>query len=654
MTHKQRIAAGIAVVTFLAAVPAKEAPARGVSPYLPLSLSPEIERDIERVLIIANKPILARPIAAATVNDALPKACEVDAALCGRVQRYLNNYMHGTALTHATVEGGATRDTVKAIPNRYGLSSDSPWSAALAGFLQPIDYALLSVGGVAYDGDAVASGTYLSIGFEYAQLDVGYREHWLSPMTDSSMLISTQALTMPSFTLSNYTPIGGWGLRYETFLAEMSRQEGIMHESGPTAGEPDLFGLHASIEPASGFALGVSRLMQYGGGARDGSSVSDIFDAFFRPAEVDNASTPETETFGNQVASFTSRLLIPGRTPFAVYFEYAGEDTSNSESWVLGNAALSAGIHFPRLWNRFDFTYEASDWQNGWYVNEIYPEGLVNEAHIIGHWAGDDRQPGDAVGGQSHMVRIGWESAAGSLLQFRYRTLANETYSGVNYERAHDFTLGYSHPWRPYYVGAEVQFGRDVFGEDFGRLTGFVRYANSSGRIRPPDTSDSAADAGVDVFFDTGINAGRVRQDILESDMTTNTDVELAPHFGVGARRAVSDTSDIGARIELDEFDGESFLAVRAIDYRYRFANRFALTGFLGAARYDLATAAYGYYMGIGGQWRNVAKHWDLSLDLRYGHKVARDRLLPDEPVGPRPDSFFDIFGATLYLSYRL
>jgi hypothetical protein len=40
-------------------------------------------------------------------------------------------------------------------------------------------------------------------------------------------------------------------------------------------------------------------------------------------------------------------------------------------------------------------------------------------------------------------------------------------------------------------------------------------------------------------------------------------------------------------------------------------------------------------------------------MDLRYAVKVARDHLLPSDPTGPRPDSFYDITSATLYLSHR-
>lgn len=48
------------------------AAARGVSPYLPLQMSPEIERQIDQVLLYAGRPIVRRPIPAALVLDAMP------------------------------------------------------------------------------------------------------------------------------------------------------------------------------------------------------------------------------------------------------------------------------------------------------------------------------------------------------------------------------------------------------------------------------------------------------------------------------------------------------------------------------------------------------------------------------------------------------
>ena len=51
------------VFCLLAGAASPDAWARGASPYLPLNLSPEMERQIERVLILADRPITSRPAA---------------------------------------------------------------------------------------------------------------------------------------------------------------------------------------------------------------------------------------------------------------------------------------------------------------------------------------------------------------------------------------------------------------------------------------------------------------------------------------------------------------------------------------------------------------------------------------------------------------
>src|SRR5258708_9946984 len=72
--------------------------AKGVTPYLPLNLDPEVERQVERVLVLGDKPVMTRPIPAALVLEALPKACKADAALCESVRTDLNRYMAGTGV----------------------------------------------------------------------------------------------------------------------------------------------------------------------------------------------------------------------------------------------------------------------------------------------------------------------------------------------------------------------------------------------------------------------------------------------------------------------------------------------------------------------------------------------------------------------------
>src|SRR5690606_3592172 len=127
-----------------------------------------------------------------------------------------------------------------------------------------------------------------------------WRDHWLSPMSDSAMLLSTQSQTLPSVTLSNYTPLTRWNLRYQIFFAKLSESNEIRYEQGVTSGEPRLAGLHLSINPIPGWSLGVNRLMQYGGGERGQDSLGDLFDALFRPSVYDNTGT--VGDFGNQVA----------------------------------------------------------------------------------------------------------------------------------------------------------------------------------------------------------------------------------------------------------------------------------------------------------------------------------------------------------------
>ena len=652
---KLQIPAGIVLLATALGLPALAA-ARGVSPYLPLNMSPEIERQIEQVLLFAGQPIVRRPIAAATVLDALPDACKVDEALCNRVRRYLKPYMDHYGVTHASIEAAATEDSDRTRPNRWGMSEEDTWAASVSAYYQPSDYALVQVGGIAYPDVTDPTGSMLSLGFEYAQLDIGFRDHWWSPMSDSSMLIGTQARTMPGITLSNYTPITKFGFRYEAFIAEMSRIDDIVFEGGTTSGRPRLAGLQVEMSPVRGWSLSASRLLQYGGGQRD-DSLSGLLRAFFQPSRYDTISdTAATTEFGNQTAALTSSFVFPARNPFSVYFQYAGEDGSRGEGWRLGNVSLSAGIDLPRLWDRFDLTYEISDWQNGWYAHQIYPAGTSNHGHVIGHWGGDDRAPGNAVGAQSQSLRIGWMPTFGGRFELRYRTLANEDNFDVGYEREHDLALSYSRSTHQFVYGAEVEVGRDVFGERFGRVGGFLRLVpgepDLSGVSVAPERSDLSG--RVQVFVDGGVNVTRLKFNPSDKGATPERNVTTTgPHAAIGVRGSVSDRSDFGTRVEVDEIDGSTLIGVRAIDYRYRVGEKLAFSLFAGAARYGVATAAYGYYGGFGAQWRDVVRGVDLNLDVRSSDKIDRDALLPSDPESVWGDVVYQLYSANLYLSYR-
>jgi hypothetical protein len=161
-----------------------------------------------------------------------------------------------------------------------------------------------------------------------------------------------------------------------------------------------------------------------------------------------------------------------------------------------------------------------------------------------------------------------------------------------------------------------------------------------------------AGPAFADIFVDAGAQTSRVKARIANVEDTTET-TESGIHLGIGASRRVGEQSELGARLEADTLGSDLLLAVRALDYRYHISERVAVSAFLGAARLDLATPAYGYYLGGGLQLRDVMPRFDVNVDLRYGDKVARDNLLPSDPQGGSPDNFYDVLSLSAYVSYR-
>jgi hypothetical protein len=492
-------------------------------------------------------------------------------------------------------------------------------------------------------------------------------------MTDSSTLISTEAPTMPGATLSNWEPLTRLGFQYEFALMKMDQTgsgsppgDNILYQDVLSRGNPKIFTAQLSIEPFPGWSLGINRLLQFGGGSGLPDSASFLARDFFKPSGL-------SQNQGNQQASYLSRFIFPGKTPFAVYAQYAGEDNSDGGSYLLGNAALSVGIDFPRIWHHFDLTYEISEWQNIWYVHNIFLDGTTNNGIVEGNWGAQERAFNDGVGARMQMLRIGWEPPFGGYLQERVRTVANENYYGGDlrqytpgepapyiYHHYYDFTATYTHPWKDTTIGGEVIYGRDIYGESFWRLSGFLRYGGDSRTRDDAEVEDESYQGGANLkgseaFADIGININRVTVNLVPEIPQYNTSVGADPHFALGARRAVSANNDLGVRVEVDEIQSHMLIGLRAIDWRYRFDDdRFAIGAFAGINRYQLATPAYSEYVGLGAQWRNFLPwlpKWDLGLDFRHAQNIARDHVLPTDPRGTRPDSFYKIDSAVLYVS---
>lgn len=651
--------------------------ALGVTPYLPLNLDPDVEAQVERVLILGDQPVMTRPIPAALVLEALPKACKADRPLCEQVRHYLDRYMKTTGVEFTSLSAAATSGSSNiTLPNQHGQKAQSPYEIAAAAYLQPNSYMLLNVGGVAYQGRATPTGTMLSLGFDWAQLDIGWRDHWWSPMTDSAMLISTEAPTMPSVTLSNYRPLTRLGFQYEAFLARMSESDRIQLTNGTlTRGYPKMGGFRLGIEPVSGWAISAQRVLIWGGGAAGGQSVTDILKAFLHPGQAQTTGFGAGRAVvGKQEASLTSRFIFPGRVPFSVYIEYAGNDTLSGHSPFFGKPDLSTGIDFPRI-GPFSLTYEIDSWAPTWYVHTFssvqtgYPDGITNYGANIGNWFGDQRvlaspsRIADGVGGQSNMLRIGWEPSFGGLLQLQLRTLANEgrtLYATYPYKNEYLESLSYSYPWKGYSVGAEIDAGRDVFGIHYARLEGYLR--DGDALLRGGDDSETAAFAGErpesdELYVSAGADYYRTLINLnLATQPRSYTKWTAGPYFALGARRRVSTHQDLGVALEADDISGRTLLSIRMLDYRYRLNGPLAFNIFAGASRYSLATPAYGVYAGAGVQWRNVLPGWDVGLDYRTVAYAQRVRDLPTDPQAlatAKPDALYSIYSWTLHLTRK-
>src|SRR5258708_24165589 len=94
------------------------------------------------------------------------------------------------------------------------------------------------------------------------------------------------------------------------------------------------------------------------------------------------------------------------------------------------------------------------------------------------------------------------------------------------------------------------------------------------------------------------MKGNQVKANVQQGFPTVCSKGGAGPRIGFGARRAVSETNDLGVRLEDDQVDGHNLFGVRALDYRHRFGGSFAVGLFAGVARYDLATPAYSLYGG--------------------------------------------------------
>ncbi|WP_317933521.1 capsule assembly Wzi family protein [Halioxenophilus sp. WMMB6] len=450
--------------------------------YLPVKLSPEIESAVERLFVAADMPLIKRPIPVKLVQLAITKAADKDPQLANSVGRYLERYAEQAGSTHSSLRVSLNDGVDAILPNERGFSTDSSYVVSSAGYLVLNDYIALNLGAVAGDrsfgDDLYLEGTFASLGWDAFQVDLGWRSHWWGPTQEGAMLLSSQAPAMPGITLSNVEPFKLLGFSYELFMVQMSESDKIESAANPSVkvtGKPRAFGVMLAVQPFDGFAAAFNRILQYGGGDRP-DGLGDVFDAYFSPRKEDNVGVVGKD-FGNQVTSFTTSFTFPGKKPFSIYMEYAGEDSSAPTKQHLGNTALTFGIHLPYLTKNLDLSYEYTDWQNGWYTNANYGDGLTNEGVLIGHWALTTRELQPSVPGKAHWLGAIWTTESGNTLSLDYRHVEHNNLDGVyDFDPIDQLQLEYARAFGALIGGVTLTTGNDAWGDSYSQISGFIRW----------------------------------------------------------------------------------------------------------------------------------------------------------------------------------
>ena len=454
----------------------------GVSPYLPLNQAPELEHNVERLLAVSkNTHIMSKPYKAHDIYNVLQTIRHSYPELYQTLSHQISPYIQSDAgaFAKATLAAGTKNKT---LPNQRGQTTKTNLIVEGGAYANFGRYFGVSVAGIANEDEILPTQSFIYLGNKYAQLDIGYREHWYSPFNDSAMLLSTQAKTTPSITMSNVEPITSFNIRYDMFISKMTEQRGILEgtkQKGVTReykpGKPYLFGLHTSFAATDNLTIGLSRLMQFGGGPRS-VTLKDFAEGFFDPGGKDNITRADAEEvdanfeLGDQLGSITfeyNNSLF--NLPYELYGEVALEDTLGGGS---RNNAYSFGLYLPFIANNHSLRFEHSNWQLGWYANSIYQDGNRNSGNVIGHWAGDEHDYTDYTPAKSMSVNWHWQLSAKESLNTTLRGLTNKRYGyETSYELQAAYTRKLNKPvWGAKSVGAELYLGKDVYGEAFSRI----------------------------------------------------------------------------------------------------------------------------------------------------------------------------------------
>lgn len=450
-----------------------------VSPYLPVNVSPLLENEIERLASVSGMSTLSKPYSLARIMQHLETVKESHPRLFHRLNKALTPYTRSSSLTHLSLAASYSKDN-HTLANQRGNYTASQLNVSFRSQIKVQDWLGFFIGGevIKYRDSELGSekqltGSMLAIGTDWAQIDIGYKDIWLSPFKGSAQLLSTHAQTMPSISVSNNLQLETFGIKwnYNVFLAQMSRQQ-VQFKPGEFSDKdkPLLAGMHLNFQLTDWLSIGASRVFQFAGGERP-LSAKTLLKAFFDPRGADNDASVEQES-GNQIAAISSKIDFDGSIPFSFSVELAGEDTSNNKAYQLGNTALTAGLYFPYLFDdNASLTYEYSSWQTAWYENNVYQDGYVNEGFVLGHWAMQpQRELKTATPGNSHFLQVHWQLYNDDIISSTLRTSQLESTNTINFKDSWELELDYTTAWKSHIISAGIHLGESSLGDKFTQL----------------------------------------------------------------------------------------------------------------------------------------------------------------------------------------
>jgi len=463
--------------------------------YVPLD-DKALNARIDQMIILSNAPTMKKPYNVKLVKRYMRKIRRDYRAVYDEIAERLDRYDDEYGVQFANVSLAAANSEDVVLANEYGKQADSSFDASAALYYKPFDSIALSVGGSStdsadYDGDrATLRNTYIAAGGDSLQIDIGYRDLWLSPFKTNARLFSNNAQQTFGVGISNAIPFESFAnFQYHVSLHRLEEHSHILYGDELEVGRPYVMATHFSIEPFTGWTIALNRTMQFGGGSRE-VDFGSIVDAFIDPVSSDNTESSSFEgcestqknlcEFGNQLASLQTRLNFPGEIPFSIYGEYAGEDTAKHSNFRLGNIAVSAGINVPYIplndLGHLAVTVEASTWQNGWYSHHIYLDGYTNNNVGLGHWSQNQTGNHNGIPGQSFNVVVELFQDSGANYSLDYKMVENDdSRIAVKYDVGHELSLKHGRELWGHDIEGGITAGRTTFGDTYSRLELAVR-----------------------------------------------------------------------------------------------------------------------------------------------------------------------------------